>query len=293
MRADFGRLLPLMMEAARRPFRGRALTLGRMTLHFGLGNVQRAAREFGVALSGNDAEASPFASAARIGGISDVSYLRLLGFSEVSVLDLADCEMPDYRVDLNQDVPGGLAGQFDCIIDPGTLEHLFDAPRALRNIAHMLRPGGRSIHLGLPASNNIDHGFYCFSPSFFYEFYASNHFEINAVYLVRARYGRLGTTWDLFAYRPGALRHIQGGDLGRGHWLTFCIATRTPESTCDRIPQQDRGAHAWGAAPRTGAPPARSLASRIVRGAVRRAIGRRPALGLRHVRRFSMSGRIE
>jgi hypothetical protein len=293
MRADFGRLLPLMMEAARQPFHGTVLTLGRMNLHFGLGNIRRAARELGVTLAEAAVTPSSFPSAARIGGISDVSYLRLLGFSDVKVLDLADGETPDYCVDLNGEAPLELAGRFDCIIDPGTLEHVFDAPRALRHLAGMLRTGGRIVHLSAPASNNIDHGFYCFSPSFFHDFYACNGFAIDAIYLVRASYGRVRTAWDLFAYRPGGLRHIQGGDLGRGHWMTFCAATKTAESTCDRTPQQDRGAHAWGLDPATAPPPRRPLASRIVRGVMRRAIPRRPALGLPRVRRFVMSGRIE
>jgi SAM-dependent methyltransferase len=291
MRADLGRLLPLMMEAARRPFEGTVLTLGRMNLHFGAGNVRQAARRFGVTLADAEVAPSEFAPAARIGGISDRSYLRLLGFAESKVLDLAECERPDYRVDLNGDVPSELAGRFDCIIDPGTLEHVFDASRALRNIAAMLRPGGRVLHLSAPASNNVDHGFYCFSPSFFHDFYATNAFEVNAVYLVRARYGRLRSTWDLFAYRPGALRHIQGGDLGSGHWLIFCVATKTPASTCDRAPQQDRAAHGWGVEP-AGAARRRPIASRIVRGVLRRAIHRRPRLALPLVRRLVMSGRI-
>jgi SAM-dependent methyltransferase len=292
MRADFSRLLPLMMEAARRPFHGTVLTLGRMNLHFGLGNVQQAARELGVTLADAEVELSAFPSAARIGGISDRSYLRLLGFADSKVLDLADCEMPDYRIDLNGDLPNELAGRFDCIIDPGTVEHLFGAPVALRNLAGMLRPGGRIIHLSAPASNNIDHGYYCFSPSLFHDFYVANGFDIDAIYLVRVVYGRFRRTWDLFAYHPGALRHIQGGDLRSGHWMTFCVATKRPESTCDRIPQQDRSAFGWGADPVSGPPAQQGLASRMLRG-IRRRVIRRPALGLRHVRRFVTSGRLQ
>ena len=61
------------------------------------------------------------------------------------------------------------------IIDGGTMEHIFHIPNVLNNIYRMLRVGGRIIHIS-PSSNYVDHGFYSFSPTLFYDFYQTNKF---------------------------------------------------------------------------------------------------------------------
>jgi hypothetical protein len=228
--------------------------------------------------------------------MSDRSFLRLLGFAESKVLDYSAWEDADYRHDLNTEVPAELFQQFDCVIDSGTLEHIFDVRAALQNIARMLRPGGRAIHLNAPTSNNIDHGFYCFSPTFFQDYYTVNRFDINRLYLMRAAYGRVRNVWDCYEYQPGKLDHFEGGDLGPGHWMTLCVATKKESSTCNAVPQQFAYAKAWQQGRFLDTPPVtaeqRGAAFRLSRWIYRRALGRRPRLRLLHTRRLLMSGRI-
>lgn len=245
-RADLSRLIPLMMEAARRPFYGTVLTLGRMDLAFGYGNVRNVAREFDVSLRTlREISLSRFPKSATLGCISDSSYFRLMGFSDHKVLDVTDYEDADYICDLNGKIPEGLIDRFDTIIDAGTLEHVFDLPRTLKNIFSMLRIGGRIIHIGSPASNGIDHGFYSFSPTLFHDYYTANKLEINGLYLIRAFSRRKQMVWDLFRYDPGGLDNVSGGGLGPGQWMILCIVTKTAVSRADVIPQQNKYVHTW------------------------------------------------
>jgi len=244
-RVKLDRLIPLIMEASRRPFYGRVLTLGRLDFGFSYGNVRDVAKEFEVKLcEPPEITLSENPSNAKIGAISSDSYFRLLGFSESKSLDYSDRENADYIVDLNCDVPEDLVNQFDVIIDPGTLEHVFDLRNSLKNIFLMLREGGRIIHLSAPASNAIEHGFYMFSPTLFYDYYECNNFKINVLHLVK-RFSRGGMLYhDFFEYEPGGLDNVDWNtDASEYHIL--CIATKTAQSTGTVVPQQGAYVKRW------------------------------------------------
>ena len=46
----------------------------------------------------------------------------------------------------------------------------------------MLKKGGHLL-IAVPCSNMIDHGFYSFSPTLFYDYFSCNHFKILGSYL--------------------------------------------------------------------------------------------------------------
>ena len=94
-------------------------------------------------------------------------------------------EDPDIVHDLNQPVPKELEGQFSCIIDGGTMEHVFNVPQLLRNCFSMLELGG--IYISMVPTNNFNgHGLYQFSPDFFYStFSKQNGMEIKDVFIVK------------------------------------------------------------------------------------------------------------
>src|SRR5207249_3920994 len=98
------------------------------------------------------------------------TFFKALGFSEVAAMDYSDFESARYIHDLNSsEPPEHLLENFDVIIDGGTIEHVFHIPNVLNSIHKMLRPHGRTIHMS-PSSNHIDHGFYMFSPTLFWDF---------------------------------------------------------------------------------------------------------------------------
>lgn len=110
-------------------------------------------------------------------------FFKLLGFQEVHAMDISDYEGADIVFDLNQrKLPEDLTGKFDYIVDGGTLEHVFDIPQALKNIAQMLKTGGKVYHY-LPAAGWINHGYYSLSPSLFQDFYQKNNFDVEDINL--------------------------------------------------------------------------------------------------------------
>lgn len=234
----------LLDEARRRPFSGRLLELGRMTVYATDAELARWAAEQGVALAPVDRlELSHQPELARLGCLSDRDLFRRLGFAEVESADVSDWEGADHVLDLNQPVPRGLEGRYDAVFEAGTIQHVFHLPRVFANIHALLTEGGRAIHGMAPSSNHVDHGFYMFSPTLFHDFYAANGWRLDAEYFFEFthfwRQGRFHSPpWAIRRYTPGCLDHLAyGGFRGRQVGL-FVVATRMPGATADRIPQQ-------------------------------------------------------
>ena len=97
----------------------------------------------------------------------------LLGLDphQVRTLDVDDYEHADILHDLNQPLTVDL-GQFDLILDQGTLEHVFDIRQSLWTLSHLTRPGGQIVHMS-PAGF-LNHGFYNFNPTLFRDYYAQS-----------------------------------------------------------------------------------------------------------------------
>ena len=96
--------------------------------------------------------------------------MQRLGFGAMEAMDFSDYEGAGIIHDLNRPVPEALHGQFGLIFDGGTIEHVFDVPQALRNVFHMLRPGGLFV-----SANGMNgwtgHGIYQFNPELVWTFW--------------------------------------------------------------------------------------------------------------------------
>lgn len=105
--------------------------------------------------------------------------------SKLMSLDGFSHEDPDIVHDLNQPIPKELEEHFSCLIDGGTMEHVFDVPMLLKNCFSMLKEGGIYITM-VPTNNFNGHGLYQFSPDFFYSTFSSaNGMEIKDVFIVK------------------------------------------------------------------------------------------------------------
>ena len=171
----------LTIEYARRHYDtdlSNTLTLGRQFRAFSRKEFVKYLPSYAKAIATDKLEqdfASPYAE----GVFADMygSALRSLdGFAH---------EKPDILHDLNLPIPDEYQEQFSCIIDGGTMEHVFDVPMLLRNCFSMLKVGG--IYLSMVPTNNFNgHGLYQFSPDFFYStFSAQNGMELLDVFIVK------------------------------------------------------------------------------------------------------------
>ena len=93
--------------------------------------------------------------------------LKSLDASVVESIDASDYEGASIIADFNEPLEEQHHGKFTCFIDFGAMEHIFNAHQVLVNINKILRPNGTALLL-VPANGYLGHGFYQFSPEFFY-----------------------------------------------------------------------------------------------------------------------------
>lgn len=144
------------------------------------------------------------------------TVLKLLGADNVFTCDASDYETPDFIIDLNYPVDIKLKTKFNCILDIGTLEHVFDVATALSNVNYMLKKGGKLI-LILPATNAIDHGFYMFSPTVLFDFFSKNGYDNFSCYLRQGRY-----LFDC-SRKANLYRYLKPGDTATPFFSKFGV----------------------------------------------------------------------
>jgi SAM-dependent methyltransferase len=225
------------------------VTLGRQLVAFPVADALACAAKRGlITLSGTMQASLPtnhplLQTAARkravtsAGTFTDVALFNLLGFHDVQSLDVSSFEGATLIGDLNDpDGAGRLGQKFDFVFDGGTLEHVFHVPNALKNIHDLLRVGGCVLHWS-PSNNHVDHGFYQFSPTLYYDYYSANRFEILDCQFMRAG-KQLNEKYMFHAYKPGSLRSVSLGGLDDGRYEVAFLARKRAESTWNVVPQQ-------------------------------------------------------
>lgn len=100
---------------------------------------------------------------------------------EVESYDNSDYEKATHIIDMNK--PVDIKNTYDTIIDFGCLEHIYNAPQALKNISSMCCSGGQILHV-LPANDFCGHGFWQFSPELFFSLYSkANGYQETQVFV--------------------------------------------------------------------------------------------------------------
>jgi hypothetical protein len=151
-------------------------TIGRQSLAIPKKDVKAIARKLGV----RGLDWSRFAT----NGFADDFFRSMLGSESLQSIDYSDYEGVDIVHDLNAPVPETLHGSFDALIDGGSLEHIFDVKQALANYMNMVKVGG-CVFVVTTANNMCGHGFYQFSPEFFYRVFGhANGFIVNDTILI-------------------------------------------------------------------------------------------------------------
>jgi len=95
-----------------------------------------------------------------------------LGAEAVESYDYSDFEHATHLADFN--LPLGAHATYDTVLEGGTIEHIYNAPQALQNMAELCRVGGQVIH-ATPTNNFCGHGFWQFSPELFFSLYSEQN----------------------------------------------------------------------------------------------------------------------
>jgi hypothetical protein len=175
--------------------------------------------------------------------------IERLGGTNVGSMDASTYEGATVIHDLNDPVPESLEAKYSLVIDGGTLEHVFDFPRAIRTCMSLPEVGGHLLMMN-PANNSMGHGFYQFSPDLFYRvFTPANGYRVKAMFLVSPFSDH---EW-LYVRDPAAVRSRIGYNDSREVWYIFVIAERTaivPMFT--EWPHQSDYAAEWSGKPQKG-----------------------------------------
>jgi hypothetical protein len=183
-------------------------------------------------------------------------FLEALGAREVRSLDASAYEGATDVHDLNEPVDRELHAQFSAVIDSGTIEHVFNAPQALKTAMEMVALHGHLIMM-TPCNQDAGHGFYQFSPELPFRALAEeNGFRIRRAMLKEAR----GSWFDMID--PRAVGRRSEFRSRRTTYL-YLVAERTAiVPVFARWPQQSDYSVSW-----TGegtSAPAPSLPSRAL-----------------------------
>jgi SAM-dependent methyltransferase len=105
-----------------------------------------------------------------------------LGAKTVDSLDVSNYEGAKIIHDMNKPISEDLHNKYSVVFDGGSLEHIFNVPTALQNCMNLLKVGGHFIGI-TPTNNFLGHGFYQFSPEFFYSVFREK-FGFNVVQML-------------------------------------------------------------------------------------------------------------
>jgi hypothetical protein len=115
-------------------------------------------------------------------------FLDILKANYFVSIDISDEEGAEVICDLGAKISdlnmAKLGAKFDVVIEGGTMEHILNTKTFLENVFKLLKIGGIYIS-SAPSSGYLEHGFYQFSPTFYYdlEYYNSKLLFIDALSL--------------------------------------------------------------------------------------------------------------
>lgn len=209
------------------------LSLGRPELYMSHGHLAAFRDNAGLDWSPQDLSdilAAPYAD----------DFLARLGFEDIRALDYSDYQGAEYIHDLNEPIPAELEGITDFLFTPGTIEHIFDIRTVMRNITRLVRLGGTAA-LVTTQNGYGGHGFYQFSPEFFYRYFEANGFEDVRCYVVGTSHP---PKW-YFAEDPRQIRR-RVEFITMEPTLILCVARKCAELETDVVPlQSDYADEAW------------------------------------------------
>lgn len=175
-------------------------------------------------------EATPWADA----------IFSALGAEHVDALDVSDFEGATVLHDMNLPIGDALSGQWACVFDGGTSEHVFNTAVALENTMRLVAPEGHLI-IATPANQQLGHGFYQFSPELYFRALCpENGFRLDGVYL---HHRSIRSSWFRLVDPAVAGHRCTMATLGEA--TLFVLARRVGPAAIRVIPQQSDYARAW------------------------------------------------
>lgn len=161
--------------------------------------------------------------------LAKLFYAIFLDYRKIAAIDFHGTPEA-LKLDLNQ--PLALGEQFDIVIDGGTGEHVFDIRQFFSSCHQVTRPGGLMLH-ALPFLGWLEHGFYNFNPTFFWDLAQANSYSVVLLAYTEITPPRVVALRS----REQLLEMARAGGLGQSAILYAVL--RKPEIEAEfRIPMQ-------------------------------------------------------
>ena len=106
----------------------------------------------------------------------DIAKIFYKIFFHVESLESIDLHGTSSSMKLDLNLIHDLGKQYDCIINLGTAEHIFNVYQVFKSIHEWIKKDGIVIHC-LPMYGEVDHGFYNFHPTFFWDLLLENNYS--------------------------------------------------------------------------------------------------------------------
>ncbi len=174
--------------------------------------------------------------------------LEYLGAKTCKSIDYSDFEGASIVHDLNNPISYELKGQFDTVIDGGTLEHVFNFPQAIKNCMELVKVGGHFISI-TPTNNYLGHGFYQFSPELLFRIFSEeNGFKVTK--MIYCEQNRDNLWYEVLD--PKVISHRVEA-MSMYHCSLMLLAEKIKNANIfEKIPQQSDYADEWTHKPDKG-----------------------------------------
>jgi hypothetical protein len=116
------------------------------------------------------------------------------GFKQYDDIDFVPNEGVSIVHNLNEHIPSDLHQKYDLVLECGTMEHIFDIAQVFRNMVSLCKVGGTICHIS--PLTWLNHGFYNFSLTVFYDVYRTNGFTDLKFWMMNwpKNYGDVGSS---------------------------------------------------------------------------------------------------
>jgi len=118
-------------------------------------------------------------AAKRPGILFEIAKIFWQTFLQPRTMTAIDFHGTEQALKLDLNTPLDLGRQFQIVLNLGTAEHVFNVAQVFKTIHDHAVPGGVMVH-ALPFSGWVDHGFFSFNPTFYWDLAAANGYTVMA-----------------------------------------------------------------------------------------------------------------